>query len=108
MATFTANLNVSTDLRLINLNWYQVYGYDSNVLVNANFAYNGKVYQDVAYVDAAAGGSNFELDLGGYGFTTNLSGVPTGGTVQGMLELDLSTQTARWAFEGVSVSLASI
>jgi hypothetical protein len=91
MATFTHSLSFEADLRDTNLNWFQAYGYDADILKGANLTFNGKVYQDVAYADANDGIDNLELVLGGYGFTTNSLGDPISGTVTGLLQIDLTT-----------------
>ena len=108
MATFTSNPGFATDIRSINLYWYQAYAYDAAVLIGASKVFNGVTYRDVAYIDAANGSENLELALGGSGFTKDFSGAPTGGTVTGILESDLNSQTVRWAAEGISASLVAI
>lgn len=108
MATFTHSLSFEADLRDTNLNWFQAYGYDADILKGANLTFNGKVYQDVAYADANDGIDNLELVLGGYGFTTNSLGDPISGTVTGLLQIDLTTNQIEWAAEGLSINFAAI
>lgn len=108
MATFTLNRSSAADIRTTNLNWYFAYGYDAGVLKGANLAFNGKVYQDVAYADGNDGYDNRELVLGGYGFATDSLGSPIGGTVTGILQADLTSGQVQWAAEGISLNLAAI
>lgn len=108
MASFTSNPVFATDIRTTNLYWYQAYGYDANVLIGANKVFRGVTYPDVAYADGSNGSQNLELVLGGHGFTTDLSGKPTGGTVTGILQADLNAQSVQWAAEGISMSFTAI
>lgn len=108
MARFTSNLNFAMDIRETNLNWFQTHAYDADVLIGINQVFRGITYPDVAFVDGSFDGENLELDLGGFGFTTDLSGKPTGGTVTGMLQADANAGTILWAAEGISMSLTSI
>ncbi|OYU33332.1 M10 family metallopeptidase C-terminal domain-containing protein [Novosphingobium sp. PASSN1] len=108
MATYTHNRSIEADLRTTNLNWFQAYGYDAGILKGAYRTFNGKVYQDVAYADGSDGYDNLELVLGGYGFTTDSLGNPTGGTVTGVLQADLITNQIEWAAEGISISFEAI
>ena len=108
VASFTSNPGFATDIRKTNLYWFQAYGYDADVLIGASQVFRGVNYPDVAYADGANGSENLELVLGGRDFTTDLSGKPTGGTVTGILQADLNTQSVQWAAEGISMSFAAI
>lgn len=108
MAVITLNPYLAMDIRQINLNWYQVNSYEADILKNVNYVVNGINYIDGAYVDASYGGLNLELGFGGYGFSYNAYGEPTGGTVQGMYELDFNSQSLLWTMENISISLTAI
>lgn len=108
MAKFTSNLGFATDIRAINLYWFQAYAYDSGVLIGADQVFQGVTYRDVAYADGSNGSQNLELVLGGSGFTIDAFGNPNGGTVTGILQADLNAQVVQWAAEGISMSFAAV
>jgi Ca2+-binding RTX toxin-like protein len=97
--------NQPFDLLSIDLNGYFRDYYDSDLLKNVNYVFNGVNYADVAWVQNIYG---YEVDFGGYGITSDLSGAITGGTVTGVVEGNAVTGSILWLVQGISVSAKSL
>ncbi|WP_225008575.1 beta strand repeat-containing protein [Novosphingobium percolationis] len=106
MAIFTVRTNnVPIDFDDLDLNWYWRNSTDSDLTNGDNFVYEGVTYQDTAYITAAQGGDNGEIYVGGYGLTSNGSGL-TGGTITGLLEY--GNGDLLYTIQGVSIAATSL
>ena len=73
-----------------NLFMYNAFGYATSLQKNVNVAINGRTYADAFGVRANFGNNNLrELDFLGSGFTQDINGNITGGTVNVIGEFDL-------------------
>lgn len=106
MATFYVWTNfVPIDFDDLDLNWYWRNRTDADLETGANFVYNGITYQDTAYVSASQGGDSGEINVGGYGLTSDGNGL-TGGTITGLLEY--GNGDLLYTVEGVNISARAL
>lgn len=94
---------VPWDLNAVDLYWFNANATGS-LLQTSGFIFDGQVYPDLFTVQASDGSTSLELDFLGSGITQDLLGNVTGGTVNVVLEFDVSTTSELWSLEGISTS----
>lgn len=110
-ATSGATFIASTPFVLgdFNLYFYNAFGTATSFQKNANVVFDGQTYPDAFGVQANFGNNNLrELDFLGSGFTQDISGNITGGTVNVIADFNLTTSTVNWLLEGVSMSAGAL
>lgn len=93
----------------IDLSFYSAYYFDDNLQKSANLTVNGTAYTDYYWVNGYDGFNDLQLEFLGFGFTQNIQGEFTGGTVNLVAEFDLDApQSPMWFAEGISLSAVAI
>lgn len=114
MATFHAYQ--AFDMSQLDLSSLVTDGTDQGFQDNINTTVNGVTYQDVAGFEYYDGGYH-SVYFGGTGFTITSNGVPTGGTVTGIAEIDgplgpISVNNpnapAHYLLQGISVGVTAL
>ena len=92
----------------IDLNYYSRNYYDDALVKNANLTFNGVTYPDWYWINGYDGFTDIELDFVGSGFAVNSAGEFTAGTVNGIAELDLNTESFMWFIQGITLPATAI
>jgi len=108
MAIFTADRSYAFILQDIDLNFYDRYTFDADIIPGGNFEVDGTTYSDGAYVVASDPYSILELDFLGDGFTGSVQTGITGGVVQWIREIDLETSATDWVASGITLSAVTL
>ena len=98
------------DMTDLDLNRLYSGAWQSGLLDNSNFYFNGKQYEDSYVVDWYAGGVYYGSVFGGSGMTVNAQQEITGGTATGYLETywDGSAYVPYFAIENISINAIDI
>ena len=92
-----------------NLFRYYAFGTATSMQNNVNVVLNGRTYPDAFGVRADLGNNDLrELDFLGSGFSQDINGNITGGTVNVIGEFDLNTTQYIWFLDGISLSAPAL
>lgn len=89
----------------IDLNWYRRFETEADVEIGVNAVFSGVTYPDLIYAIGKEGSEIAELDLGGYGITSDGTAI-TGGRITGLIEQNY--QTNAYYLEGIDVSAVAV
>jgi hypothetical protein len=95
------------DINTVNLNWYAVFETGS-LLQTSGFTFQNTGYPDLFTVQANDGSDRRELDFLGSGITQDAAGNIVSGTVNAIIEVDLTTNTTLWYADGLLTSAVAI
>lgn len=104
MAKLTViDLNQAVDFDDLDLNWYMRFLDYAELEQGYNASLAGRIYPDVAYVEASTGTEALTLAVGGINLTANDNGL-TGGRITGIIEFDTNSGQIVYLIQDIDIS----